>query len=128
MSIIKPTSTNFSNKKSLENDCLEVYTSNLISGQWVLPICYALLEKKLRFADFKEIFPNITDRVLTLQLRKLERNKILKRTVYPEVPPRVEYELTSIGNELKPVIKELERWGAKHKEYVSVQNKINGAN
>ncbi|MNY83262.1 putative HTH-type transcriptional regulator YtcD [compost metagenome] len=53
--------------------------------------------------------------MLTLQLRKLEENKIVKRTVYAEVPPRVEYELTPIGNELKLIIDELGKWGEKHK-------------
>ncbi|GGC37967.1 hypothetical protein GCM10011386_32580 [Parapedobacter defluvii] len=53
--------------------------------------------------------------MLTLQLRKLEENKIVKRTVYAEVPSRVEYELTPIGHELKPIIKEPEKWGKKHK-------------
>lgn len=54
--------------------------------------------------------------MLSLQLRRLEENKIITRTVYPEVPPRVEYELTPIGYALKPVIRELENWGDEHKK------------
>lgn len=71
---------------------------------------------KLRFGELKKKLPNITERMLTLQLRKLEENKIVSRTVYAEVPPRVEYELTPIGYALKPVIKELEFWGNRHKQ------------
>ena len=57
-----------------------------------------------------------TERMLMLQLRKLEDNNIVKRTVYAEVPPRVEYELTAIGYALRPIIKQLEKWGQKHKD------------
>lgn len=115
MSKIKETSTNFENKQALANECSEVYASNLISGQWSLAICCYLINGKHRYGELKKCLPNITERMLTLQLRKLEENKIVKRTVYAEVPPRVEYELTSIGYELKPIIKELEQWGKKHK-------------
>lgn len=93
--------------------------SNIIGGQWTLVICSWLLSGKLRFGELKKKLPNITERMLTLQLRKLEENKIVSRTVYPEVPPRVEYELTAIGYALKPVIQELEYWGDCHKKIVS---------
>lgn len=116
MSKIKKSSTNFANKQALANDCLEVYASNIIGGQWTLAICCYLINGKLRFGELKKCLPNITERMLTLQLRKLEENKIVKRTVYAEVPPRVEYELTRIGYDLKPIIKELEKWGRKHRK------------
>lgn len=115
MAKIKETSTNFANKQALANDCLEVYASNILGGQWALAICCYLISGKHRFGELKKCLPNITERMLTLQLRKLEEKKIVKRTVYAEIPPRVEYELTSIGYELKPVINELEKWGKKHK-------------
>ncbi|WP_257669820.1 winged helix-turn-helix transcriptional regulator [Parapedobacter tibetensis] len=115
MTKIKETSTNFANKKALANECLEVYASNIIGGQWSLAICCYLINGKLRFGELKKCLPNITERMLTLQLRKLEANEIVKRTVYAEVPPRVEYELTPIGYKLKSIIKELESWGKKHK-------------
>lgn len=116
MAKIKVTSTNFANKQALTNECLEVYASNIIGGQWTLAICCYLISGKHRFGELRKCLPNITERMLTLQLRKLVENKIVKRTVYAEVPPRVEYELTPIGYELKPVIKALEKWGKKHKE------------
>lgn len=116
MSKIKESSTNFANKQALADECPEAYATNIIGGQWALVICSWLLTSKLRFSELKKRLPNITERMLTLQLRKLEENAIVKRTVYAEVPPRVEYELTPIGNELKAVIKQLEKWGEKHKQ------------
>lgn len=115
MSKIKETSTNFANKQALADECPEVYAAHIIGGQWALVICSWLVSGKLRFGELKRLLPNITERMLTLQLRKLEANKIVKRTAYAEVPPRVEYELTAIGYELKPIIKQLEKWGEKHK-------------
>ena len=116
MSKIKETSTNFTNKKALADECSEAYAANIIGGQWAVVICSWLVNGKLRFGELKKLLPNITERMLTLQLRKLEENKIVKRTVYAEVPPRVEYELTRIGYELKPIIKQLEKWGEKHRK------------
>lgn len=118
MTKIKESSTNLENKKILAEECLEIYASGIIGGQWTLAICCYLINGKLRFGDLKRCLPNITDRMLTLQLRKLEENKIVTRTVFAEVPPRVEYELTSIGYELNSIIKELESWGEKHKKLI----------
>lgn len=115
MSKIKETSTNFANKQALADECLEVYAAHIIGGQWALVICSWLMNGKLRFSELRKLLPNITERMLTLQLRKLEANKIVKRVVYAEVPLKVEYELTPIGYELKAVIQNLEKWGEKHK-------------
>lgn len=116
MSKLKESSTSFANKRALSEECPEAYATNIIGGQWALVICSCLLSGKLRFGELRKVLPNITERMLTLQLRKLEQNKILKRTVYAEVPPRVEYELTPVGYELKHVIKQLEAWSDKHKQ------------
>lgn len=115
MSKIKETSTHYANKQALADECPEAYATHILGGQWTLVICSWLFNGKLRFGELKKHLPNISERMLTLELRKLERNGIIKRTVYAEVPPRVEYELTTIGYELKPVLKQLESWGEKHK-------------
>jgi DNA-binding HxlR family transcriptional regulator len=115
MSKVKVSSTNFANKQALSDECSEVYAANIIGGQWSLAIVSWLINGKLRFGQLKKLMPGITERMLTLQLRKLEENKIVTRTVYAEIPPRVEYELTPIGYQLKPIIKHLEIWGDKHK-------------
>ncbi|RYF98509.1 MAG: transcriptional regulator [Chitinophagaceae bacterium] len=118
MSNVKKTSTNFANKQALTDECPEVYAANIIGGQWSLVICSWLLSSgKLRFSELRKLLPNITERMLTLQLKRLVEDKIVKRTVYAEVPPRTEYELTAIGYDLKPVIMQLEAWGIKHKVF-----------
>lgn len=122
MSKIKETSTNFANKQALANECSEVYASNILGGQWAIAICSLLINGKLRFCELKKFLPNITERMLTLQLRKLEDNKVISRSVYAEVPLRVEYELTSIGYELAPIIQMLESWGDKHKQWIKESN------
>ncbi|MDV7698043.1 helix-turn-helix transcriptional regulator [Chryseobacterium soli] len=116
MTKIKETSTNFANKKALADECPELYASHIIGGQWSLAICCYLINGKMRFGELRKKIPTITERMLTLQLRKLEDNKIVTRTVFAEVPPRVEYELTSIGYKLQPIIETLEKWGNEHKE------------
>ncbi|TYR31809.1 winged helix-turn-helix transcriptional regulator [Sphingobacterium phlebotomi] len=121
MSQIKETSTNYANKQALADECAEAYAANIMGGQWALVICSWLLNGKLRFGELKKHLPNITERMLTLQLRKLEASHILKRTVYAQVPPRVEYELTAIGYELRPIIKGMEEWGEKHKRVMATQ-------
>lgn len=115
MTRIKEASVNYENRQLLSSECSEIYAASLIGGQWTLAICCHLINGKLRFSELKKLIPNVTERMLTLQLRKLEQNKLVTRAVYAEVPPRVEYELTPIGYALKPVIKALEEWGEKHK-------------
>ncbi|WP_443943620.1 winged helix-turn-helix transcriptional regulator [Pedobacter sp. AW1-32] len=116
MTKIKETSTNFANKQALAEECPEVYAAYIIGGQWALVICSWLMNGKLRFSELRKHLPNITERMLSLQLRKLEQDKILTRSVYPEVPPRVEYELTHVGYALRPVIEQLEIWGEQHRK------------
>lgn len=86
-------------------------TLNILSGKWKGIILYRLLGGKRRFNELKKLIPNVTHRTLTLQLRELERDKVVKRTVYAEVPPRVEYELTTIGISMSPIIRSMYDWG-----------------
>ncbi|WP_316930822.1 winged helix-turn-helix transcriptional regulator [Chryseobacterium piperi] len=80
----------------------EIYTVNVIGGQWLLAICTSLITEKKRFGDIKKYFPTIADRMLNLQLKKLVEMKIVTRTVFAQVPPRVEYEPAPIDYELEP--------------------------
>jgi DNA-binding HxlR family transcriptional regulator len=116
MTKVKETSTNFENKQYLTECCATIYATSLLSGQWTLAICCVLEKGKMRFGELKKNIPGITERMLTLQLRKMEANQLVKRTVYAEVPPRVEYELTPITLELDPIVKELQAWGEKHRK------------
>lgn len=84
-----------------------------IGGKWKGPILYHL-ETTKRFNELHRLLPNVTQRMLTKQLRELERDGIVQRTVYAEVPPRVEYNLTDFGRTLEPVMRELEKWGTQY--------------
>lgn len=120
MAKIKTTSVNFENKQSLGAECAEIYAANLIGGQWTLAICCILVDGKLRFGELRKRIPRITERMLTLQLRKMEENKLVNRTIYAEVPSRVEYELTEMALKLTPIIRELQKWGEEHMELMGI--------
>ncbi len=100
----------------LSDCCGIVYAMDIISGRWKMLILYNLEEKKLRFSEIKKLIPNITERMLTLQLKELERDNLIKRSIYVEVPVRVEYELTSEALKLSPIWHALEIWGDEHRE------------
>ena len=127
MSKVKETSTHFENKMNL-NECDQFFAVGLISGQWRLVICCHLAESKLRFGELRKRIPNITERMLTLQLRKMEEGGLVKRTVYAEVPPRVEYELTKSGQELRPILKQLHEWGKKHRKVTNTEKRSTAHN
>lgn len=84
---------------------------DLIGGKWKGMILYYLCSETRRFNELMRLIPNITQRMLTKQLRDLEVHGIVHREVYAQVPPKVEYSLTSLGKTLEPVILELEKWG-----------------
>ena len=90
-----------------------------IGGKWKGIILYHLDETK-RFNELHRLLPGITQRMLTKQLRELERDGIVQRTVYAEVPPRVEYNLTEFGKTLKPVLEALEKWGLQYLQKLAV--------
>lgn len=83
----------------------------MIGGRWKGVVIYWLLDGKQRFGELRRKLPNCTQRMLTLQLRELEEDGLVRRTVFPEVPPRVEYELTDLGQTLRPIIVALRKWG-----------------
>ena len=78
MTKIKETSTNFANKKALADECPEIYASNTIGGQWALAICCYLINGKMRFGELRKKLQNITERMLTLQLRDWKKTKLLQ--------------------------------------------------
>lgn len=84
---------------------------DLIGGKWKGMILYYLCSGTRRFNELMRLIPDITQRMLTKQLRDLEAHGIVHREVYPEVPPKVEYSLTALGKTLEPVVRALEKWG-----------------
>ena len=90
----------------------------VIGGKWKGVILYHLLDGTKRFNELKRLKPNITQRMLTLQLRELEADGIIHREVYREVPPKVEYSLTDLGESLRPMILLMMEWATHNMEKV----------
>lgn len=97
--------------------CQFVAALDSIVGKWKPLILYQLLQgKPLRFNELRRLLPDITQRMLTLHLRELEEEELVKRVIYPQVPPKVEYSITEYGMSLSPVLETLHRWGVAHVE------------
>ncbi len=94
--------------------CPVELTLKIIGGRWKVIIIHQLMDGKRRFCELHRAIDGITQKMLTQQLRELERDGIVHRKVYPEVPPKVEYSLTSLGKSLKPILEAMHRWGLKH--------------
>lgn len=90
-------------------------TLTLISDKWKVLILRDLLLGTKRFGELKKSLGSVSQKVLTAQLRQMEESGLLVRTVYPEVPPRVEYTLTELGYSLKPILDAMQNWGEEYK-------------
>jgi len=84
---------------------------DVIGNKWKGVILFHLLDGKKRFNELRRLIPSVTQRMLTLQLRELEKDHVISRKVFPEVPPKVEYSLTELGQSLKPILLLLREWG-----------------
>jgi DNA-binding HxlR family transcriptional regulator len=91
--------------------CPVTATVSIVGGKWKPLILWILFQEKRRFSQLKKFIPKITQKMLTQQLRELERDGIVHREVYPVVPPQVEYSLTQKGYSLAPILLEMEKWG-----------------
>ena len=99
--------------------CPVELTLLLISNKWKVLIIRELLDGTKRFNVLKKSINNISQKVLTSNLREMEENDLLTRKVYPEVPPRVEYTLTDIGYSLKTLLDDMDKWGTWYRSEVS---------
>jgi DNA-binding HxlR family transcriptional regulator len=103
---------------------------SVIGGKWKPVITHYLAPGTKRFGDLRKLMPDATQKMLTQQLRELERDEVVVRKVYHEVPPKVEYSLTPYGQTLRPLLEGLCKWGKKHmtkkSEKVALQ-KLGGA-
>lgn len=84
---------------------------SIIGGKYKTIILYHLLNKTLRYNELHRLIPQATPKMLTQQLRELEEDKVINRTVYPVVPPKTEYSITEYGRTLEPIIREMYCWG-----------------
>lgn len=90
-------------------------TLTLISNKWKVLILRDLMPGTKRFGELRKSIGSVSQKVLTAQLREMEQSGLLVRTVYPEVPPRVEYTLTDLGRSLKPILDAMQIWGEEYK-------------
>jgi DNA-binding HxlR family transcriptional regulator len=98
-------------RRAVKTGCAVEATMSVVGGLWKPVLVFHLLEGRVRFNALCRLTPNATARMITLQLRELEADGVIRRIVYPEVPPRVEYELTDFGRTLEPVLLSLRNWG-----------------
>ena len=97
-------------------DCPVATTVQLIGSKWKLLILRNLLTRSWRFNELRKDLDGISQKVLTDSLRSMEEDGIITRTVYPEVPPHVEYSLSALGESMRPIIKSMESFGLSYKE------------
>lgn len=102
-----------------ENKCPVETALEVIGGKWKGVILYHLMSGTKRFGELRRIYPKVSHQILTLQLRELEREGIIERITYNQVPPKVEYSLTEFGKTLNPIISLLKEWGELYNERVS---------
>ncbi len=103
-------------KKIQKFYCPVDVTIKVIGGKWKPIILHHLLDRTKRYGELKRLIPEITEKMLTQQLRELEQAELVKRKIYHQVPPKVEYSLTAYGQTLREILIALGQWGQKHIE------------
>lgn len=97
--------------KNIQYQCSMELTLSLIGGKWKSLILWYLGEKTMRFSELRRALPQVTQKMLTQQLRELEEDGLVNRFVYTQVPPKVEYSLTGAGESLMPILSTMCQWG-----------------
>lgn len=105
-------------KEDLFGICPYTTAQKILSGKWTLLILYNLSLKTLRFNELQRALPDLTQTTLSKQLRMMEQHGLITRTVYNQIPPKVEYSLSKLGRDFEPVLSALEIWGNKYIEFV----------
>ena len=109
-------------KEDILPECPVATTVSLIGSKWKLLIMRNLLARPWRFNELQKSIDGISQKALTEALRSMEADGNVIRKAYPEVPPRVEYSLTELGESMRPIIKSLESWGLTYKEQINSEN------
>lgn len=114
----KETSTNAFNEKMINDGCGMALSMSVIGGRWKPAILCRLAYGTMRYGELKKSIDGISERMLVAQLREMEKDRIVQRIVYPEVPPRVEYQLTDLGRTMKPMLDAMSEWGNKYRDQI----------
>src|SRR5882757_9147714 len=120
----KNNSTNALNQKQINETCGMAFSLTVIGGRWKPAILCRLLFGPMRYGELKKSIEGISERMLVAQLRELEKDQIVQRHVYPEVPPRVEYKLTPLGHTMKPMLDAMSDWGNMHRSKMTSSSMI----
>lgn len=107
--------------------CALDVTMDYIGGKWKTIVLWYLRKEAKRFSELRKLIPAITEKMLSMQLRQLEMDGIVRRKVFAEVPPRVEYSLTDEGRTLLPVLEAIAKWGRAMGEKHGTLEEVNGA-
>lgn len=114
----KENSTNAFNEKAINANCGMACSLTVLGGRWKPAILCRLSYGTLRYSELKKSIDGISERMLVAQLRELEKDQIITRIVYPEVPPRVEYQMTALGLSMKPMLDAMSDWGNYYREEI----------
>ncbi len=101
-------------KTDIRLTCEVETTLKVIGGRWKVLIIRELISQTKRFGELQRGLPGITQKMLTQQLREMEEDGIVHREVYPQIPPKVEYSLTSLGKSLIPILYAMHKWAVEH--------------
>jgi DNA-binding HxlR family transcriptional regulator len=114
--------------KNKKYNCPVEATLGVIGGKWKVLILYYLKEEQImRFGKLKRLIPEITQKMLTQQLRELEADGLITRKVYAQVPPKVEYTFTKHGESLEPILKLMFEWGTRHNNWIEKKQRKEAA-
>ena len=116
--------TNEQNQRNMHEEMRRAFS--LLSGKWKLEIMWLLNQRIYRFGELRKAVPGITQHMLTTQLRELEADGLVSRTIYPEVPPRVEYEITNKARGLGPTMEALTKWWEQYGDSLPLRNETRG--
>ncbi|MCL2580388.1 MAG: helix-turn-helix transcriptional regulator [Oscillospiraceae bacterium] len=97
-------------------NCPVVATLDIIGGKYKAIILWHLMDHTRRFGELRKLIPQATQKMLTQQLRELEEDKLVIRTVYPIVPPKVDYRLSDLGESIRPILEAIRAWGTDYME------------
>jgi len=111
-------------RRELFGRCPFVTAQKIIAGKWAIIILHILSLKTHRFGELQKLIPELKQATLTKQLRNLEEYGLVKRYVFPQVPPKVEYSLTDIGKEFKTVLDSISVWGEKYIEHIKLSEYV----